>query len=512
MRITALILSLAMLIGQGFASRQIKPTTTLEKETANNTSAADSFLGQPNDNIAPGNVSKVDIHTLLPAAPNTKLFVHMLQWWGNNSHPNIGYSSLDPSQATRDVTDVSSRGFDGIWVNWYGQGSYEDKALLLLRPEIEKRAGFQFVISMDVGALRWHSPCFSAGTCTAAQAITNQIKYLRQTYFSSPAYVKKNGRPYLAEFGMSAYSPDWNAVQAANPDILMIHRNSSGWGVASSAGAFSWLATKTTDYQIYESLPYLIGFYSTAASHPTKLSIGSTFKGFNDVIASWAPPGGRHVAQLCGKTWLDTWALANQNTSQLRDMLQVVTWNDYEEGTEIQTGIDNCFDITAATSGTIAKWATSGDVATLHHYTVFVSTDGSNLEPVATLDRNTKSFDIQTMGLVPSRYVVLVKAVGQPSLLNHMSNPISIVIPGVWLKTPTTGTYTSPITVNTEAFSSKTITLMTLWIDGAKVYQVNASKFSISKSLKVGVHRVRVSANELNGSTLYSDAVNVTIK
>ena len=30
---------------------------------------------------------------------------------------------------------------------------------------------------------------------------------------------------------------------------------------------------------------------------------------------------------------------------------QLVTWNDYEEATEIETGIDNCVTVAAAVSG-----------------------------------------------------------------------------------------------------------------------------------------------------------------
>ena len=47
------------------AETHFKATTTLTAETANNTSAADTFVGQPNGNVKAGNVSKVPIRTLL---------------------------------------------------------------------------------------------------------------------------------------------------------------------------------------------------------------------------------------------------------------------------------------------------------------------------------------------------------------------------------------------------------------------------------------------------------------
>ena len=46
------------------ANLQIVPTTTVQAETSNNTSAANSFKAQTNGNLGAGNVSKVDIHSL----------------------------------------------------------------------------------------------------------------------------------------------------------------------------------------------------------------------------------------------------------------------------------------------------------------------------------------------------------------------------------------------------------------------------------------------------------------
>ena len=46
------------------------------------------------------------------------------------------------------------------------------------------------------------------------------------------------------------------------------------------------------------------------------------------------------MSQQCGQTWLQTIAQDEQHlttpASQL-NLLQVVTWNDYEEGTEIES-------------------------------------------------------------------------------------------------------------------------------------------------------------------------------
>jgi hypothetical protein len=57
--------------------------------------------------------------------------------------------------------------------------------------------------------------------------------------------------------------------------------------------------------------------------------------------------------------------------------LQIVTWNDYEEGTAIESGIDNCVYLTPAISGSSLGWTVGGgNENTIDHYTVFLSTDG----------------------------------------------------------------------------------------------------------------------------------------
>ncbi len=102
------------------------------------------------------------------------------------------------------------------------------------------------------------------------------------------------------------------------------------------------------------------------------------------------------------------------------DAVQVVTWHDYEEGTEIQSGIDNCLSITASVSGTLLNWHVA-DESTLDHYTAFISLDGQNLMSLGDYAVGTHTLDLSAFNFPPGTYQVLVKAVGKPSIVNHMS-------------------------------------------------------------------------------------------
>lgn len=417
-------------VSPAFASTPVVPTTTLAAETGNNTSAADSFTGQSNGNLGAGNVSKVDIHTLLYPGSATQVYAHVMPWWGKSSHVDIGYNSQDPAEAQRQVADIASRGLNGAVVDWYGPDSYEAAGAKVFMNAVLSQPNFTFAIEIEHGAVSWDS-CYP--TCSATTAFINLANSVARTFYSSPAYLHIGGRPVLLEFNMAAFTVDWNQVQASvtgNP--LIIHYNPPGFTTASSSGAFGWLQPKTLDVEPtgYDGSPYLNYFYQVAGGHPTEHTVGSSYKGFNDTIASWAPTGGRHIEQNCGQTWLTTFSIINQvySPSNPLESLQLVTWNDYEEGTEIETGIDNCVSISASLSGTKLQWQITGSESTIDHYRVFISTDGQNLMPVVDVAAGTHALDLATYGFDPGSYKLLVQAVGKPSIRNHMSSAVAYTV------------------------------------------------------------------------------------
>lgn len=413
------------------------PDTTLAAETGNNTAAANSFAGceitpvtngkcVDNGNLKASNVSKVNIHTLLgPNQQNAKIYATYIPYWGNSNHPNIGYNSTDPAQVAREVTDLSSRGFDGVLVDWYGPGSWEEQGSEVLKTALEQQNQLGFMLMIDRGAIDWHS-CYP--NCSATQALLNTIDFARaQGYFSSSAAIQdSNGKVMVTQFGLEFFKIDWQAVRSANPDLVWTFENASGFGNGNTVGAYGWLSPKYPLQQGYEGLDYTQYFLQIAGQYNTKLNYASAWKGFNDVVATWAPKGGRHIQQLCGKTWLDSWATLQNWTGRL-DAVQVVTWHDYEEGTEIQSGIDNCQKVTLSVSGQVLNWAV-GDESTLDHYKAYISLDGQKLMTLGDFPVGTHTLDLRPFNFANATYKVMVKAVGKPSVLNHMSNSASMVV------------------------------------------------------------------------------------
>jgi Glycosyl hydrolase family 71 len=413
--ILAVTIALAMTASLAAQNLPINPTTTLAAETGNNTSAADSFVAQTNGNAGAGNVSKLDIHSLLYPGATTKVIAHFMPWWGDPKHIKVGYSSHDPAQIHRQIADMISRGVDGTIIDWYGPKDFTDQTAKLVMAEVEQHPGFTFAIMVDKGAIA-NSPCTG---CNPQQTLVSLVQYVEQTYISSPSYMRVNGQPLITNFDMDlTYTVDWAAVKAAsstNPDFIFQHKG--GFTHVVSGGSYSWVIVNVTD----EGMDYLSQFYGAGMASPGKETIGAAYKGFNDTLASWGE--NRITSQQCGQTWLQTFNKINSlyNSTNQLDAVQLVTWNDYEEGTELETGIDNCVSLSASLSGSVLNWQITGNENTIDHYVVYISADGNNLMPLDDLSPGSNSLDLCSYSLASGNYSAYVQAVGKPTMRNQMS-------------------------------------------------------------------------------------------
>lgn len=422
----------------------LTPVTTLAAETSINTSGGITFAGCEvstvtngqcvnNGNLKPSNISKLDLHTLIPNHPTTKIYLNYVPYWGQSNHPNVGYSSNNAAQAAKEVADIASRGFDGLISDWYGQGSWEDASTKLIQNEIDKQSKLTFSLMIDQGGIKWHS-CYP--TCSATQALLNTLTYARsQGYFSDPHYQRLGGAAIVHDFGLLAYPINWATIKAANPDLAWVFESQGAYTNANGIGAFGWPQPKTYNVEPagYTGLDYLTNFYATSAKFPTKYVVGSVWKGFDDTVASWSTApfnvagvnGGRRIEQNCGQTWLATWNATNAYTGRL-DAVEVATWSDYEEGTEVETGIDNCVGISANLTASTLNWGITGQQNTVHHFTVYISKDGQNLSVLQDqIPASQRSLALSNYGIPTGTYSLYVKAVGQPSMKNHMTTALT---------------------------------------------------------------------------------------
>ena len=431
-------------------------TTTLSAETSDNTSVG-TFPQHDNGNVAAGNVSKLDTRSLLYPGATIRIYAHVMPWFCTpgsancncsttngltrcNSHILTGYNSNDAVQVKRQVDDMISRGIQGVIIPWYGTTKpVQSGATLKFLQEAQSRSPlFEFAAMETTGS----------GCAGNTQCVIDDLTYFANNFFGSPAYMRRNGRPMVFVFLSGLGTIDWNRVRASAPgDPLLIFEsqalNDNPFTRAQSDGGFAWVhpAQQTSTWTQPDFQGYLDNFYGFAQRSPGEIPVGAGFKGFYDLYASWGFHPPRYMDQVCGQTWLQSIATINSNwsSSDQLDSLQLVTWNDYDEGTEVESGVDNCLAISAAlgADGKTLSWSLSGSgqESTLDRYRIWSTpaSDGQNLTLQAQVTAGgVHSYDLSTLPLTPgTQYSLYVEALGKPSITNHMSGAVSYTPTGL---------------------------------------------------------------------------------
>ncbi len=142
------------------------------------------------------------------------------------------------------------------------------------------------------------------------------------------------------------------------------------------------------------------------------------------------------IAEQCGQVLLKT---ANEiskyfgGSNPQIPYVQVITWNDYEEGTAVEDGIDNCYTMNASLTGSILTWSLIpsdsiyASTATVHHFTVYYADATGNLYLAASnLPVTTNTLDLSSL-VPPGTWNIYVEMAGQPLIINRMSNAVTLI-------------------------------------------------------------------------------------
>jgi hypothetical protein len=418
-------------------------------------SVGTSGMPLTNDDALPVNVSDVSVHTLLPGHPNTKIYVETQDWFCHNASNtqngklvsnatcngslDVGYSSA--SNAANQVDDMMRRGIDGAVVDWYGPGTIGDQAAASMFNRSVSTYGGKFQVSIDIDHGAYNSPPSPCANLDPTATTTCYLGYINSSYGSSPAFLRINGQ--LAVFWFITLQSidseiNWTTVKsyANSLGMLMILENPyAGFnfynGDGFSDGAYAWI-----DPDENSGLSYLNTiFFPTAKQYSSEIAIGGTWRGFNDIAASWTSNG--HMPSRCGQTWLDSFAA---NNAQSLSAVMIDTWDDYAEGSEMETGIDNCLSsIAVSVSGSTLNWSdafgsdpwsgVSGSEQTIDHYEIWASSDNgvtvTLAAQVSPSGSGSGSIAISSLNIPSGNYLGYVRAVGKPSIQNHLSAGVS---------------------------------------------------------------------------------------
>jgi len=246
-------------------------------------------------------------------------------------YPEIGpYASGDATVIEYQLNLMRISGIDGVLIDWPGTIVWNDypgnlanaNALINRLQEF----GLEFAIVYEdhnVGM------AYDAGVISDKLAAGRQdMTYISNNYFTKSNYIKLNNQPLLLDFGPQTFKDpsEWsNIFQALSqrPTFLTLWYQSQE-AAGSSNGEFSWI--------YFDFMEGLTWFYF---SHPLDgVKMGGAYPGFHTFysIGGWPGPEWNIPHNGLG-TFAQTLDLVVNSPV---DYIQLVTWNDYGEGTMIE--------------------------------------------------------------------------------------------------------------------------------------------------------------------------------
>jgi hypothetical protein len=263
-------------------------------------------------------------------------------------YPLIGpYDSLDPAVLEYHVLLMKLGGIDGVIVDWYGMDNFDDYALNNQRTlalfNYTQKAGLAFSLCYEDATIKSE---INGGFITASDAVAHAeqtMLYAQTNFFTNASFLRFSNAPVLLNFGPQYFTTnaDWthifSSLNATNQPAFFTEDNRLPVG----SGAFDWppMALSgggTNTLTPAELQGYLVSFEQKATAWPGFIS--SAFPRFHDIYAqAGAGPSFGYLDDANGVTLTNTLSRALTNNSAI---VQVVTWNDFGEGTIVEPTVD----------------------------------------------------------------------------------------------------------------------------------------------------------------------------
>jgi hypothetical protein len=238
------------------------------------------------------------------------------------------YSSSDPDIIEYQLLLMKYSGIDGILIDWYGSTDWNDYKSNRVNSEaiinVLDKVGLKFAIVYEDQTI----PVVvkneaSVDRISAAQA---DMLYIEQNYFSNPSYIKIDGKPLLLVFGPSEFHQptEWEEIfstLSSIPCFITLNGASSHAGEFAS-GEYIWVDNSSLDNKYGNRNKF-------------DVFIGGAYPGFLDFYkeGGWGEGFSWSIDMKNGETF-------RQNLQKAKnadvDYLQLITWNDYGEGTMIE--------------------------------------------------------------------------------------------------------------------------------------------------------------------------------
>lgn len=248
-------------------------------------------------------------------------------------YPTIGpYASSDKDVIEYHLLLMKYAGIDGLIIDWYGSSDVYDFGNNRTNTEavidLLDNVGLTFAVTYEDWTL--NAVVNQTDAETVLDAAIADFDYLEKEYFNLDNYINIDGEPLLTVFGPQVITTeaDWTilseSLSKSSANLSLWYE--SGEMGSNAFGEFSW---------VYEDNSHIENFYKNQKSK-FNLILGSAYPGFKDFYTE----GGKEESALPweidhnnGVTFDETLAMAQAANI---DYLQLITWNDFGEGTNIE--------------------------------------------------------------------------------------------------------------------------------------------------------------------------------
>jgi hypothetical protein len=284
--------------------------------------------------------------TVRTADSSPKIVADYQPWFGDPQHIDVGYSTQDPSVLRKQIRQAKDMGIYAFVVDWYGERRpFLDRSYALLQ-QIASQNQFHVGLMYDeTEEDNGHA------TEDALEAMAKAYRaYIGPGARGRGAYLEYQGRPVIFIFPKRGRT-DWNRVREyvnswETPPLLIYKDKPPPEYARNFDGYYAWVHPGPRGWSSDGSEwgeQYLDNFYRRMKNkYREKIAVGGVWPGFDDTRASWSL--NRRIDRRCGKTFEDTLRIFRQHDDGTVPIpfLLIATWNDYEEGTQIEDGLTSC--------------------------------------------------------------------------------------------------------------------------------------------------------------------------
>jgi hypothetical protein len=262
------------------------------------------------------------------------------------NYPLIGpYSSDAPNVIAYHLKTMQAAGIDAVAFLWYGPNNPIDKRVKLVLDEAEK-LGMRVAICYEE-KINWPPYRFPQQRSQIVQQTINDLNYLLEHYTQHPAYLRRDNVPFIFQFNYSGADElgPRNILPGEFETILSALDKPLIYGRQNLHEAYHPNVPSTFVWFDMGNWPSTFGQRAEALRQQGKLLFYMTMicPGFND-SGVWGWSSEPRISEAYGQmtTLKKTCKIA---TEQHPELVQIVTWNDFNEGTVVEPTVENGYKI-----------------------------------------------------------------------------------------------------------------------------------------------------------------------